>query len=73
MSTKTYDYLFKLLLIGDSGKRAIQARSEIVVSFRSAIFSPILILSVIYRCRQDLHSLQIFRKQLQYHLHLDDR
>lgn len=75
MSTKTYDYLFKLLLIGDSGKYLNNSPNSSFLNFFCAIR---IILSfyfyfVCYRSGKDLHLVQILRKQLQYDLHLDHR
>lgn len=53
MSTKTYDYLFKLLLIGDSGKYAIKILIlylKILCNFFSKILSFLVLTGVGKTC-----------------------
>lgn len=80
MSTKTYDYLFKLLLIGDSGKWSWKAENLLQNFTNSSTQSLISGTSFFFflcvccfsiRSWKDLHSVQIQREQLQYDIYIN--
>lgn len=85
MSTKTYDYLFKLLLIGDSGKWSWKAENSIakfhefvdtILDIWNFFLLFLCVCCFSSLCRRnrswkDLHSVQIQREQLQHDIYIN--
>lgn len=72
MAKKTYDLLFKLLLIGVSVATG-WTFAKLLIAPTSSIINRQLFSILGLRCGQDMHSIQIQRRRFHQHLHFHNR